>query len=222
MLHEASSVSKAIEKAWTDSGKPREFSIKVHELGEKNFFGFTKRPAIVSITYEPRKQVSKPFDRKGQTSTPQGSKGPRPLPSASRLDGKADLKERRETFRVEKQPAPQQSPQPKPVQLEQQEPDIFWTPELIDDIGGWFKDVVALFDNAITFELQADKRMLRLILDKNLLPSQEDERQLYMSLSYLAIQFLKKKHKKKLRGYHLVINSKNYATPNQSSNTSSF
>ena len=41
MLHEASTVAKAIEKAWTESGKPLEFTIKIHEVGEKNFFGMT-------------------------------------------------------------------------------------------------------------------------------------------------------------------------------------
>ena len=51
MLHEASSIISAIEKAWTESGKPSEFTIKILEEGEKGFLGFAKRPAIVSITF---------------------------------------------------------------------------------------------------------------------------------------------------------------------------
>src|SRR6202050_469390 len=56
MLYEASSVVKAIEKAWAESGNPGEFTVKVLEREEKNFFGFSKKPAVISIAYDPRKQ----------------------------------------------------------------------------------------------------------------------------------------------------------------------
>src|SRR5258708_17435903 len=78
MLHEASSVIKAIEKAWIESGKPLEFTINIHEVEEKNFFGFTKRPAIVSITYDPRKQPNKNFDKKEAPSAPSRQSRPQP------------------------------------------------------------------------------------------------------------------------------------------------
>src|SRR5258708_34816791 len=89
MLHEASSVIKAIEKAWIESGKPLEFTINIHEVGEKNFFGFTKRPAIVSITYDPRKQPNKNFDKKEAPSAHQKPSRP-PAARQSRPEQKAD------------------------------------------------------------------------------------------------------------------------------------
>jgi hypothetical protein len=54
VLHEASSILKAIEKAWEASGKPSEFNVKVLEQGEKKFWVFTSRPSIVSISFDPR------------------------------------------------------------------------------------------------------------------------------------------------------------------------
>ena len=45
LMEEASSISKAIEKGWTNAGKPKEFTIKVYEEPEKNFIGMTVRPA---------------------------------------------------------------------------------------------------------------------------------------------------------------------------------
>ena len=54
VLHEASSILKAIEKAWEASGKPSEFNVKVLEQAETKFLFFTSRPAIVSISFDPR------------------------------------------------------------------------------------------------------------------------------------------------------------------------
>ncbi len=52
LVEEASSVFKALEKAWEHAGKPESFSVKIFELPEKNFFGFTKKNAKVGIFFE--------------------------------------------------------------------------------------------------------------------------------------------------------------------------
>lgn len=213
MLHEASSVIKAIEKAWIESGKPLEFTINIHEMGEKNFLGFTKRPAIVSVTYDPRKQTSKAVEKKEAPSAqPKPSRQPvavRPRPEL-KAEPAAQGRNERQRFPNPRTEAPQPLATP-------QIPEEFWTAELINDIKGWFKDVVGLLGEHIPCEISTDKRMLKIAFEKSLLPSSEDERQLFIGLSYLLLQCLKKKHKKKLRGYHLVISSKNHAATNSTS-----
>lgn len=215
MLHEASSVIKAIEKAWIESGKPLEFTINIHEVGEKNFFGFTKRPAIVSVTYDPRKQTSKAVDRKEAPVAPQKpsrtQQAARPRPEAKVEPAQQQGRNERQRFPNVRTETPQAPAAP------QQAPEEFWSAELINDIKSWFKDVVGLLGEHIPFELSSDKRMLKIAFEKSLLPSSEDERQLFIGLSYLLLQCLKKKHKKKLRGYHLVISSKNHATTDNTS-----
>ncbi len=52
LVEEASTIAKAIEKAWDRAGKPREFSVKVFEEAETNFLGFTKKSAKVGIFFE--------------------------------------------------------------------------------------------------------------------------------------------------------------------------
>ncbi len=61
LVEEASSVVKAIEKAWNRAGNPQTFSVKVFETPETNFFGFTKKSAKVGIFFEeePAPQVKK-------------------------------------------------------------------------------------------------------------------------------------------------------------------
>lgn len=52
VIQEASSIAKAIEQGWLKAGKPKDFSVKVFEEPEKNFFGFTTKPAKIGIFIE--------------------------------------------------------------------------------------------------------------------------------------------------------------------------
>ncbi|MBM3894189.1 hypothetical protein FJ366_01170 [Candidatus Dependentiae bacterium] len=54
LLQEANSIERAIYQAWEAAGSPQEFSIKIHDIGKKGFFGFSSKPAVVSITYKPQ------------------------------------------------------------------------------------------------------------------------------------------------------------------------
>ena len=51
IIEQASSIMKAIEKAWDQAEKPKEFSIKVFEKEERNFFGMTTKPAKIGIFF---------------------------------------------------------------------------------------------------------------------------------------------------------------------------
>lgn len=52
LVEEASSITKAIEKAWIRAGKPQTFSIKIFENPEVGFLGFTKKSAKIGIFFE--------------------------------------------------------------------------------------------------------------------------------------------------------------------------
>jgi predicted RNA-binding protein Jag len=66
ILQEANSIERAIDKAWNEAGKPKEFTIRVLDEGERNFLGLSRRPAIVSIFYKPEK-VTTPQYRRDKT-----------------------------------------------------------------------------------------------------------------------------------------------------------
>lgn len=51
VVEEASSIVKAIDKAWVRAGKPREFSVKVFEEPQRNFFGLTVKSAKIAIFF---------------------------------------------------------------------------------------------------------------------------------------------------------------------------
>jgi len=65
IIEQASSIMKAIEKAWDQAEQPKEFSIKIFEKEERNFFGMSTKPAKVGIFFGDKvtaheKPLSKP------------------------------------------------------------------------------------------------------------------------------------------------------------------
>lgn len=65
IIEQASSIIKAIEKAWNQAEKPTEFSIKIFEQEERNFFGMSTKPAKIGIFFGDKlviheKTISKP------------------------------------------------------------------------------------------------------------------------------------------------------------------
>jgi predicted RNA-binding protein Jag len=230
MLHEASTVLKAMEKAWVESGKPLEFSITVLEVGEKNFLGLTKRPAIVSITYDPRKQTEKVVEKKERETFPprqQQTRSAAQPQRASRNDGRNDIRQGRiqqSPDRLSPQPTqlrqPQQQRPVQPVQPVREEQE-HWTAEMVADVKAWANELLPLLSINVPFECKIDKRALLIAFENNIFETPEEDRQLFVGLSYLIIQFLKKKHKKKFRGYHLVLSTKQHATSDKSRSSSS-
>ena len=278
MLHEASCIIKAIEKAWTESGKPREFTVNVLEPGEKGFLGMTKRPAVVSITYQnARPETGKNDRRDGNQQRPnrhdrgnQSSGGkydnkrrdasgqdrqdrnerPGRSERTERFDRsdrpertdrndrndrserpernernerrdrpeRQDRSERTERYdrsennmmtdqRPANSPVKQSREGERPERREREEFDelAVWTPELVTDISTEFAAVMGIFGITSPYVVDADKRALSITFSEEIFSEAEDERHVFMSLSHLLMQMLKKKHKKKLRGFHIAL-----------------
>lgn len=52
IVQEASSIAKAIEKSLEKAANPRDFSVKILEYPEKNFFGLTTKPAKIALYFD--------------------------------------------------------------------------------------------------------------------------------------------------------------------------
>lgn len=52
LVEEASTIQKAVEKAWIRAGKPAEFTVKIFEEPKHNFFGMTTRSAKVALFFK--------------------------------------------------------------------------------------------------------------------------------------------------------------------------
>lgn len=218
MLHEASSVTKAIEKAWDDAGKPTEFTIKVLETGEKNFLGMSKRPAIVSITYEPKRQAARQQDhnRSSERKAQPLNNAPKPNRQPS-VDARNQVRPLPKREPVKAQPARPIQPKEGVKDLEKNKPNeqvepLIWQDEWVTFVGGQLKELLALWGTPQEFTSKIDKRMLTFTLDSKLHDDMVEERNVFVSFSYLLMQFFKRNYKKKFRGFQLIITTKK-ATP---------
>src|SRR3990167_5563308 len=61
VIHEASTIGKAIEQGWEKAGKPTEFSIKVMEEAKRGFLGLSSKGAKVVIFFDERKIERRPL-----------------------------------------------------------------------------------------------------------------------------------------------------------------
>jgi predicted RNA-binding protein Jag len=52
VVQEASTIGKAIEQGWKTAGEPRNFSIKILEIPQHNFLGFSTKSAKVAIVFD--------------------------------------------------------------------------------------------------------------------------------------------------------------------------
>lgn len=219
MLHEASSIIKAIEKAWNESGKPSEFTIKILEEGQKGFLGLTKRPSIVSITFnsikgqqeksrfksiEPDSQIKR---TKPNQQTSRYDK--RPLSEKS-FDAPAGQHVKRADSQefMQRQQASYAKTEKKPQENASATEDLqVWVPEWTAFVSDSLREMLKTLQFQSNFTTKTNKKILTIVFDKPMMENEEENRSLAMGISYLLMQFLKRKHKKKFRGYQIIVTS---------------
>ena len=208
ILVQGSSVEKAVEKAWTNAGMPTEFSIKILDFGKKGFLGITKKPAIISIMFEPKRQTSISRTPSTQTARPrtqssQGRERRRPIGGQKPMQQRRSISSPTTSTQGERQDERQGE-----RQGERLPERTFWTDSLIYDITSWLTELTKAMNLNSSFKVNVQKKIITLTFDGQILATTDDERLLFSGLSYLLIQFLKKKHKKKYQGYKIMLTSK--------------
>jgi predicted RNA-binding protein Jag len=204
MLHEAPSILKAIEKAWQESGQPKEFTIKVMDPGEPGILWFSKRPAIVSIIFDPRKQLVQSQSNSGKAKNDRRFVSNRSVPNRQSMPVVANKKPSNNVTIRPLDPKSKQSEDPPVVQS--------WNHEYIDNVKKWVSEIIFHIKPDVRFEIRTESKTLTVGFDKKLLIHVDDERLLYASFSYLLMQFLKKTYKKKLRGYYIIFTTRKQAS----------
>ncbi len=202
MLQEASSVLKAIEKAWQNAGKPHEFTIRIMEVEEKNFLGKSSKPAVVSIAYEPKRAPMRAKERAPEKVVAVKQKIER--------ESKKTTGFFRSLFeRLGKKEEVVQKPQmERRLVGHRKEGRPGWSRELVNDAVSWLREILHIMGRPMGLNFKVDQRMLSIFLDRRILKEADEEKMFFISISHLIMQFLKKKYKRKLQNYHLIIYSK--------------
>ncbi|MGE0207308.1 MAG: hypothetical protein AB7R69_05675 [Candidatus Babeliales bacterium] len=202
IIQEGSSVFKALEKAWLSAGSPKEFSVKVFEEPQKNFIGMTVKSAKIGIFFDEKAMAPQAY-KKQPESRPQQREAPREsLKKQSEIIARQPRKplqeEPKKHIKTEEKPAVQQasSTQKRTV----------WADDMIANARIWIASALEAMDKKdISFSTQANNYYLRITFEKPLLGDEEKERQLFRSFSFLLLQALKRKFKRPLRGFKIVL-----------------
>jgi len=180
IIQEENSVFRAIEKGWIKAGKPRNFSVKILEEEQKNFIGFTKKPAKIAFLFEETKQAfskKKPFKK--------------PIVEKYKKGKTLEVK-------------------PKKPQIKKSEKTTttFWKDEMVDSCVKWTKDVLPLIKLPhIKFTTNIKKYHLKLHFNSHLLEDKNRERALFRNFSFLLMQSLRNKFKKPFNNLKVVFTS---------------
>jgi predicted RNA-binding protein Jag len=209
IVEEASSVLKAIEKGWSLAGKPQEFTIKIFEVEQKNFLGMSVKPAKIAIFFG-EKVAEKAQHRTADYADKKNSTQPKPREKTQRPVTTS-------THPAARRPIEQQAPQqPRPLRTpeEKKEPSLAtrqqWTDEMVAAADQWLKETLALMkESDKKFNLEVKNYYLKINFDDTFFGNIERERILFRSFAYLLMQSLRNKFKKGLRGFKVILTSKN-------------
>ncbi len=189
ILQEASTVAKAVEKAWIKAGRPLDFSVKIFNVERKGFLGFARRPAVVSLSFESVRQLEQP-QRTERPYREKRAERPRYRPQGGAQEREFDQNRERNT-----------------KSRGYEEDFNSWTRDSIKDINIWIKELVDVMGIKINFTVAVSHQLLKISFDKPVVPEASDERLLFSSYAYVLMQFLKRKHKKKFRDCRIAITS---------------
>ncbi len=199
MLQEAPTVSKAIERAWLEAGRPTVFTIKILEEGERSFLGIVKQQAVISIAYETKKQVEQ-----------KTAQIVRRVPEKKKEPIHPKKKENHEVKNTSQHKKQEQKKEQKKEQNNNNNKVFsdYWNEMLVGDITTWLQELVSIIGIESQFTTKSEKSTLRITFEQNLLKELDSEKMLCVGFSNLLLQFLKKKHKRKFKGFRLMLTSK--------------
>jgi hypothetical protein len=212
IIQEASTIAKAIEQSWQRAGEPKEFSVKILELPERNFIGMTTRSAKIAFMFNgvSVKQVQEqPVTRPVSARQTVGPVGREQRKENVRLQ--RDFVPKREHVEreiIEQEKPAHQAParQMREEGFEKRRPESLWNKEIVDFARTWFEAVLKHMGSSdITFTIEPQNYYLRITLNRPVLDQEGQEKHLLASLSLLMFSTIKKEFRKALRGHKVVL-----------------
>lgn len=231
IIEQASSIIKAIEKAWNQAEQPKEFSIKVFEKEERNFFGMSTKPAKIGIFFgdkpiihEKPVQKARPDIRECRPATPAAKAPVTPIAADKSAIHKSVQKNplQAQQVRPTRTPMPQQKPiqqAPKAMSEKSHGTSIpketshrvipaaaVWSEAMIIAAHSWLKKTLDLMDmESITFNSEVAGKNLKLTFNVPLIEDIIREKQLFRSFAHLIISSLRNQYKQEIKDLKVIL-----------------
>ncbi len=224
IMEEASSVSKAIEKAWARADKPASFSVKVLEHEVKNFFGLTSKPAKIAFYFEevlaqpsrsPRGQQQqqsrrpeRPAERVHDRTVPAHTQT-RTSPDQQRKQINQQQQHRQQRPQPEQKPFKKEMIQKSDVQEArtenfQEQSTAAWPTHVRVEAERWLNKAVTALRSDARLECETHNNELQVAVNCSLALN-GNERLLCSSLAHLLMQAMRNQFKNETRGLRVHI-----------------
>ena len=201
IVEEASSVSKAVEQAWKRAGQPTEFSIRIHELAEKNMFGFTSKPAKISFVYQEEHR-----NRPAHQASHASSTGPIPATSKPTVIKAAQKKPVQKILKPEVKKATGAN-QTRTERAERNDAGVEpWSTEMVAFAQNWLQELLHNLElNNITFEVVPQRYHLKIRFLKPVFAEDEKNRVFFRNCAHLILQATRNSFKRPLKGFKAIL-----------------
>lgn len=200
IVEEASSIVRAIEKAWERAERPQEFTIKIFEDVQRGFLGMTKKQAKVGIFF-----AENPVERSREGVRENMREKTTMAPFAER-ERPREHKQVRESQVIHEKRKPQAPIAPLQSEDTIKERRSPWTTDMENAVESW---LIQLMQRGalpqISFALKRVGNRLHITFAKPLFDAPEKNIALFRSLSYLLLGMLRSKFKKEFRFLKVVL-----------------
>lgn len=220
IIEQASSIMKAIEKAWNQAEQPKEFSIKIFEKEERNFFGMSVKPAKVGIFFgdkpvtheksgfKPRQEIREcrpeVRDNKPKTTTEHNK--------PAKDHGKPATHKPHATMPQAK-PAAKPTPRAAQVTKEELTPSekshrtpTAWNSNMIETTHQWIKKTLSLANMpVVNFNSEVMGKNLKLTFTAPLATDPMHEKQLFRSFAHLIMSSLRNQYKQEIKDLKIIL-----------------
>jgi predicted RNA-binding protein Jag len=215
IIEQASSIMKAIEKAWNQAEQPKEFSIKIFEKEEKNFFGMTTKPAKVGIFFGDRPII---HEKPVQKSRPEIKecrpevRETRPKQAPQQPQKTHPVKSEQASARpartksVAQQVPPVEQQTEVPLEEKPRRIPAAWNDAMVASTHNWLKKTLELMNmNTVQFSSEIAGKNLKLMFNTPLLADVTHEKQLFRSFAHLIMSSLRNQYKQEIKDLKVVL-----------------
>lgn len=229
IIEQASSIMKAIEKAWDQAEKPQEFSIKIFEKEEKNFFGITTKPAKIGIFFGDKNEKTTAYDKqshkvaeikecrpetrvekpKASSQPSNHSKKEHPMPSrVEPRTQKVQPQENAYSKPSHQRPADTTAEKRKNPKKEEKKPTILatWNDAMVSSTQSWLSKTLELMGmHSIHFTSEISGKNLKLMFNVPLIADPLHEKQLFRSFAHLIMSSLRNQYKQEVKDLKVIL-----------------
>lgn len=204
IVEEASSISKAIENGWNRADKPKEFTVKILEEPERNFWGMTIKKAKIAFLYQNKNETNQP-----NSTRQRDNRAPKNINECISNEKNTQQKVRKQDEAITKNdllPKKKREitpSQPLPETIQEKNTDI-WNQEMIALVNEWIEQLLIWMNASnVSFVCEPAGTRLKVTFNKTFVADPTQEKQLFVNAAHLAVEMIRNRLKKHIRNLHI-------------------